>query len=133
MMYPEGSPARWPVLGGPDHSVLTREEWEQAKSSPPKPFIGSVIDREDCCLPPWFVPSARGVAVVSDDLLEGFRGKAAPRIGYGKPWKEVAPDVFLQVRVPRDRIGALLVRRFEGSNIWTIRCWNPGLLPRVLR
>jgi hypothetical protein len=108
------------MLNDPEHPIVTREEWEEIKLNFPRHFIGEVIEREECCLPVWFVPFARGVAIASDQLLNAVRhypGRSFPR-----NWEEPAADCFLQVKVPKDLFdpkGVLLVRECGDTNLWT--------------
>ncbi len=42
--------------------------WQKSRVSPSP--IEEVVDRNETgCLPDWFVPLARGIAIASDDLL----------------------------------------------------------------
>jgi hypothetical protein len=109
------------MFNDPEQSIVTREKWEEIKKKFPRHFIGEVVERQECCLPVWFVPFARGVAIASDWLLKAVRhypGRSLPR-----NWEEPAADCFLQVKVPKDIFdpkGVLLVRECGETNLWTI-------------
>jgi hypothetical protein len=104
------------------HPNVTLEDWqafiEWQKICKQWSVIDKVIDRSECCIPDWFVPLARGVAIASDALMR----RVGQHPGSDPPhWLKFGPDCFGGLFC--SDCTSLEVRKFEGTNLWTVeRC-----------
>ena len=105
-----------------DHPDVTLSDWQTFHKEFPPHLIDEVTDRNECgCLPDWFVPLARGVAIASDELLR----KAGYHRGMRKPdgWRKIDRDCYS--RVIGDQGGrwvdTLVVRRCDKHERWVIQ------------
>ncbi len=104
--------------GHPDVSLKDWKsfvDWQKTRISPSP--IEEVIDRNKAgCLPDWFVPLARGVAIASDTLLR----EAGYHHGMYRPhgWREYDCDCFMRDIDGTDDL--LMVRRCAKHQWWTI-------------
>ena len=98
--------------GYPD---VTLADWQKFKYEFWPRLFDQVIDREQACLPNWFVPAARGVAIASDTLLRktGYR-HGSDRL---RGWYETNPQYYA-----RDMGGDsfLMVRESQDTGLWTV-------------
>jgi hypothetical protein len=107
-----------------DHSHISPSDWRKFCLDFPRHLIDQVIDREEAKLPDWFVPSARGVALASEELLRA----AGHRPGMYRPrnWHEWSAGCFVRwMGEPHlnGRRDFLLVRASDHNELWTIeRC-----------
>ena len=95
--------------------------WHKSQKDFPSHLIDELVDRGECgCIPDWFVPLARGVAIASDALLR----QAGHHPGMYRPrgWRELSRDCY--TRVIRDQGGRWLdsvaVRRCDKHEWWVI-------------
>ena len=99
----------------PGHPDAPLPDWERFRNGFSPFLIKEVIDRDECCLPGWFVPLARGAAIASDALLRD----AGYRPGRGRPrgWREPSADYFIKEIACNS---FLMVRECEETNLWTV-------------
>jgi len=104
-----------------DQPNVTLSDWQKFRNEFGLRPIKQVIDRDEACLPEWFVPLARGVAIASDTLLR----KAGHQHGMDRPdgWSENSPGYFVQYI---SRRSFLLVRKCEETGLWTIERLGPA-------
>lgn len=102
------------------HANVSLSDWQAFRSSPPQRLVEVVIDgRHD--LPSWYVPSARGVAVASNQLLRavGYHSESK----HPRGWIKNDCGVFVR------QVGwkTLFVRQYGDEGLWTVERWNwPG-------
>lgn len=95
---------------------ISLSDWQKFREQLPRHQIQALIDRDEACLPEWFMSLAWGVAVASDPLLN----EAGHRYGRRRPcdWIELKRGLFL---CPARVVGCSLhVRECERTNLWTI-------------
>ena len=97
------------------HPITTQFDWAVFRRDHSPYLIKEVIDRSECCVPNWFVPLARGMAIASDALLR----RVGHRPGMYRPrgWREASPHYFLR-EIGRDSF--LMVRECGETNLWTV-------------
>jgi hypothetical protein len=107
-----------------EHPEITLLEWERFCEEFPPHLIEDVIDRNNACLPDWFMPLAWGVAIASDELLR----EAGHRHGMRQPpgWRETTPHYFKYVIGGDDWAPFLLVRESDETGLWTIERLGPS-------
>lgn len=126
-----------------EHPDLPLSHWRAFAKQYSPCVIDQVVERDECYLPDWFVPLARGGAVVSKALLRkledahtkldwepGNRLPLEPTTLPTRPgivddieqWHN-EPDVFECWR--QGQYECLVVRRCY-NGLWTIECWNAG-------
>ena len=105
------------------HPNVTLSDWQAFKASETSrpSLIAEIVDRRDCgCLPDWFVPLARGVAIASDALLRraGHRDGVRRRPG----WREVDRHCYRQLTGGEgpNWPDVLIVRRCDKHEWWAI-------------
>jgi hypothetical protein len=106
-----------------DHPNVTLLDWQAfvASETARQSLIAEVVDRSDCrCLPKWFAPLARGVAIASDALLL----QAGHRQGMSRPrdWHKVSRHCYsLLIAGEGFRwLNTLAVRRCDKHEWWVI-------------
>ena len=107
---------------------LPPADWQKFRKEFSPYRFEKVIDRDEACLRPRFVPLARGVAIASDYLLQ-----RVCHCGMSRPlgWRETSPDLF------RKKIGKnkyLVVWNCEQTGLWTVERINqwPKAIDEVL-
>ena len=122
-----------------DHPNVPLSDW-RAFVKDSSPYLDQVIERHECCLPDWFVPLARGVAVASDVLLRKasrsrgtYSWEPGRRVSLGPAAPLDRPDDYnrigeapIQHNVFECWVGdyeCLLVRKLR-NQLWTIETYN---------
>ena len=105
------------------HPNVSLSDWQAfiATETSRRSLIGEVVDRSECgCLPDWFVPLARGVAIASDALLR----QAGHHDGMHRPrgWREVDRHCYRQLLGGEGPSwpDVLVVRRCDKHEWWAI-------------
>lgn len=94
-----------------DHPNVPLSDWKNFKKSPS--LIKEVIDRSETDLPEWFVPLARGVAIVSDHLVQKL-----PVSRFSQDWKR---NRFGDYKRPMfEKWASLEVRQSGDKELWLI-------------
>jgi hypothetical protein len=105
----------------PGHPTTTLRDWETFRREHSPYLIAEAIDRQECNLPPWFVPLARGVVIASAPLLR--RAGYLPGTGCPPHWYEKGSGYFKRPLVSGSE---LMVRECEGTNRWTVERQHPN-------
>jgi hypothetical protein len=110
------------MFNNADHPHVTLSDWQAFKVAEVarRSVVAEVIDRDGVyCLPEWFVPLARGVAIASDALLQrAGRGRKYPH-----GWRKIDPHCCRQLTGGE---GAhwpdlLIVRECDKHDWWAIQ------------
>ena len=106
-----------------DHPNVTLSDWQAfvVSETARQSLVAEVVDRSDCrCLPTWFVPLARGVAIASDALLH----QAGHHDGMSRPrdWRKVSRHCYSRVIGGGGFrwLNTLAVRRCDKHEWWVI-------------
>ncbi len=102
-----------------NHPVPSLLDWNTFRKEFSRSDFDQIIERHEACLPDWFLPFARGVAVPSDALL----GQVGYRPGMQRPhgWGE-SNDGFFRRSMGSET--TLIVRQCGDLDLWTVERWN---------
>ena len=119
---------------------LSLGDWQKFRQKHSPYLFENVIDRHEACLPLWFVPLARGVAIASDYLLRRagchcgtFRPTGWYESGPGYSRKELSENSFLATW-NCEQTGLWTVERIDGSRkIDEVLVYSLGRTPVLTR
>jgi hypothetical protein len=93
---------------------ITLSEWDRLREKFPRSLISQMLNREDAGVPDWFMPSAWGIAIASDELLRDAGNMPT------SSWQETSCAHFWHELGPR----MLLTRQCSKTHSWSIERWD---------